>query len=288
VFSAVAKVKPRTLLVVGDGPRADHTTDEERVAATRTVIDKVDWDCEVRTNLAEHNLGCRKRVSTGIDWIFDVVEEAIILEDDCVPDPTFFRYSEELLTRYRDDVRVGMIGGANFQFGRRHGSASYYFSRYGHVWGWATWRRAWRHYDVGASDWPRFRDRGELVRVLGNRPREIAYWERVFDSVTAGRIDTWDYQWLLTLWSREMLAAVPQENLVTNIGFGGNATHTRSWSAISNVPTQKIEFPLIHPSTVAPARRADDRTGNRYFTPTVTRRAASKLRRAWTALAGWP
>lgn len=138
VFAEIAKAKPPKLLVIGDGPRVSRQGEAEKVAAARSIIQCVDWDCEVQTNFSDVNLGCKRRVSSGIDWVFEQVEEAIILEDDCLPDPTFFRFCEELLARYRHDQRIGMISGDNFQFGSRRNDDSYYFSKYVHIWGWAT------------------------------------------------------------------------------------------------------------------------------------------------------
>src|SRR5262249_48098357 len=155
----------------------------ERVAATRAVAASVDWPCEVLTNFSEPNLGCKRRVSSGVDWVFAQVEEAILLEDDCVPHPTFFRYCQELLERYRPDARVGMIGGANFQGGRRRGDRSYFFSKYSLIWGWASWRDRWqKSYDVSMRLWPRIRNDGCLADVIPNPGfDELDYWRRVFD-----------------------------------------------------------------------------------------------------------
>src|SRR6185369_14461868 len=147
VFAEIARARPPKLLVIADGPRAGRAGEADRCAATRAIIDRVDWDCKVLTNYSDVNLGCKNRVASGIDWVFEQVPEAIILEDDCLPDPTFFRFCEELLIRYREDERISQICGANFQFGRKRSNDSYYFSRYNHIWGWASWRRAWQHYD---------------------------------------------------------------------------------------------------------------------------------------------
>lgn len=138
VFAEIAKARPPKLLVVADGPRADHPDDVEKCAAVRAIIDGIDWDCKVLTNYSDINLGCKRRVSSGLDWVFDTVEEAIILEDDCLPHPAFFRFCEEMLNKYRDDKRIAMISGDNFQFGRKRTEYSYYFSRYPHIWGWAS------------------------------------------------------------------------------------------------------------------------------------------------------
>lgn len=141
-FAAIKAARPSTLLVVADGPRLDRAGEQELCARTRTVIDGVDWPCEVLRNFADANIGCGRRVSSGLDWAFSQVDEAVILEDDCLPDPSFFPYCDELLERYRTDERIMMVSGNNFQNGASRTWDSYYFSRLPHCWGWATWRRA--------------------------------------------------------------------------------------------------------------------------------------------------
>jgi len=153
VFAEIAKARPQKLFVVADGPRPERSGEAEKCAAARAVIDRVDWECEVLRNYAEVNLGCRQRPPTGISWVFEQVAEAIILKDDCVPHPTFFRFCEELLEKYREDERVMHISGSNFQPGYTRGPFSYYFSRFNPIWGWASWRRAWQHYDLNMKLW---------------------------------------------------------------------------------------------------------------------------------------
>lgn len=286
VFREIARARPSKLLVIGDGPRPDRPGEAERVAVTRAIIERVDWDCEVLTNFSEVNLGCKRRVSSGIDWVFEQVEEAIILEDDCLPEPSFFRFCDEMLERYRDDERVALISGDNFQFGRKCGEASYYFSRYVHIWGWASWRRAWRHYDREARVWPAFRDGDGLLRVLGKRPHEIRYWSNIMDVIHAGKIDTWDYQWVLTVWARGMVSVLPQKNLISNIGFGVDATHTHGTSVFANMVTEPMSFPLRHPHSIEPNRAADDRTANQMFSAPLLQRIGRKIISTAKALAG--
>lgn len=168
VFQAIREAQPSQLLVIADGPRSGHPNDLEDCQITRSIIDQVDWDCEVLTNFSDINLGCRQRISSGLDWVFEQVEEAIILEDDCLPDPSFFPYCQELLERYRDTPEVMMISGNNFQFGHNPVEHSYYFSHYGHVWGWATWRRAWQKYDNSLAQWPQLRNTNWLQKRLSN------------------------------------------------------------------------------------------------------------------------
>jgi hypothetical protein len=267
VFEAIRAARPPRLYVAADGPRAGRAGEAERCALTRQVATAVDWDCQVQTLFREQNLGCKQAVSRAIDWFFEQEEEGIILEDDCLPVPSFFRFCEELLERYRTDQRVGMISGDNFQFGRKHGSASYYFTRYTHIWGWASWRRTWQHYDRDARAWPGFRDGGGLERVLGSRRAEIRHWRTAMDKLYAGKIDTWDFQLNLAVWTRGMLSVVPQRNLISNIGFGAGATHTTGHNQFADMATEEMDFPLHHPDSVEECAVADDYIADHMFVP---------------------
>jgi hypothetical protein len=257
VFAEVARARPAKLLVVADGPRPDRPGEAEACRAARAVVGRVDWPCEVLTDFAETNMGCRRRVASGITWVFEQVEEAIILEDDCVPHPTFFPFCEELLARFRADERVSMICGSNFLHGRAHTGDSYFFSRYGHIWGWASWRRAWRNYDVEMREWPGLRETSWLSDILGD-PLAAEYWRARFDATHARGFDTWDYQWFFSWWAQNCLSVVPRTNLVTNIGFGDGATHTQAAVAtMSELPSEAVDFPLTHPSVMARDREID-------------------------------
>jgi hypothetical protein len=256
VFAEIRRAGPPKLLVVADGPRAGRKGEEELVETTRAIIDQVDWPCEVLKNYSDVNLGCKKRVSSGIDWIFSTVEEAIILEDDCLPDPSFFPFCEELLERYRNDVRVCQIGGVNFQFGNKVTEYSYYFSRYSHIWGWASWRRAWQGYDVEMRLWKDAGRRKELRSILKEK-EIIDYWSAIFSRVYRNRIDTWDYQWSFHSMINGRLTVLPHMNLISNIGFNHDATHTTGESRFNNMERGHMEFPMKHPIDVSPNVLAD-------------------------------
>lgn len=278
VFERIRAARPSRLLVIADGPRAGRADDKERCAATRQIVEKIDWECQVSHEFSEVNLGCRRRVASGLDWVFNQHPEAIILEDDCLPDPSFFRYCAELLERYRDDERVVSISGDNFQGGRRHTPASYYFSRHPHVWGWASWRRVWRHYDVGMQSWPAVRQSGWLDQVF-NHPGRAAYWRETFDAVYDGRVDTWDHQWTYTCWRLNGLVALPEVNLISNIGFGKEATHTRRRSRFSALATGQLDFPLQHPPEVIRLEAADDHTERQNYRTDLVARTIRAVRR---------
>jgi len=261
VFEAIRKAKPYKLLVVADGPRAGVAGEAEKCQAVRDIIDTVDWDCEVIKNYADTNLGCRARVSSGITWAFDQVEEAIILEDDCLPDPSFFPFCEQLLKHYRHDERVMVISGNNFQENCQTKS-SYYFSKYPHIWGWATWRRAWKHYDVDMKDWQR--NKLEIIHATCGDPYEKKYWLDKFERTYSGSINTWDYQWTYACWSQGGLSIVPSVNLVSNIGFRSDATHTVSENQFANLPVSRI-WEIQHPELIIRNIFADEYLFNNYF-----------------------
>jgi hypothetical protein len=246
VAEAVARARPSMLLVVADGPRATHPNDSALTELTRKVIDEIEWPCEVIRNYSEVNLGCRKRIVTGLNWVFTIVEEAIILEDDTLPDPSFFPYCVELLERYRQTEKIAYIGGYQFFPGLACVPDSYYFSIYGSLWGWATWRRAWQLNDDAMTDWPRLKRAGWTKRAFPSS--DVAgFFEATWDTMRAG-FDTWDYRWYFAIRRRDMFCVVPHMSLVENIGFGLNATHTtKSPPDYQSRKACQMAFPLRHP-----------------------------------------
>lgn len=284
VFAAIRKAQPPRLYVAADGARAGKPGEAERCEATRQVAAAVDWPCTVKHLFRDQNRGCKLAVSEAIDWFFREEEEGIILEDDCLPDPGFFPFCDEMLERFRFDERVALISGDNFQFGRRHGEASYYFSRYAHIWGWASWRRMWNHYSSDARHWPEFRDGGGLQRVFGSRNAEIKFWSGRIEGVHAGAIDTWDYQLNLAMWRKSMLAVQPQVNLISNIGFGADATHTTGAGKFANMKVEPLRFPLTHPDDVAVNTAADDYTAQQMFSPSLAGRITARINSIVTRL----
>lgn len=279
VLETIADARPEKLLIIADGPRPVEPGESEKCLAARAVVENVNWDCEVLRNYSDINLGCGRRPATGIDWVFENVERAIILEDDCLPHPTFFPFCEELLERYRDDERVMTISGNNFQYGAKSTSHSYYFSTYPHTWGWATWRRAWRLYDFQAQLWPPLRETSFLLDVLGD-PDSVPYWRDIFDSLET-RPDVWDYQWIFTCWVQHALAILPNVNLVSNIGWGQNSTHTSALDNPSaNLATEAMAFPLDHPAGMVRNREADKFTFENHYlgwTPNLYRRLRRRV-----------
>ncbi len=260
VFAEIAKAKPERLFLIADGPRPDRPEDVQRCAAVRDIVARVDWPCQVERNFADRNLGCGRRPGSGISWVFEQVAEAIVLEDDCVPDPTFFRFCEELLEKYREDERVVNIGGTNWQGTPPRSPSSYFFSIFNITgWGWATWRRAWQYYDPAVRLWPEFRDTPWLLDLVRDA-RVAQMFAHAFDRAytTQGELDFWDYQWTFTCWAHHGLSILPATTLVENVGFGAEATHTTSVRDLrARLPKGPLSFPLRHPTTIVPDRAAD-------------------------------
>jgi hypothetical protein len=262
VFETIREAQPHKLFIVSDGPRKGISQDADKCWQTREIVSKVDWNCEVLTHFSNINMGCKHRVSSGIDWVFEQVEEAIIVEDDCLPHPSFFPYCDELLKKYKNDTRITSISGHNSHLKSKRTNNSYYFSRYHYVWGWATWRRAWKNYDLEMQLWETIRDGNWLTDVLGNASA-VQQWQSIFQITYDGNIDTWDYQWQFACWIQSGLAILPNINLVSNIGFGADATHTKiPNSKLANLPTAAMPFPLQHPDFVIRNAQADKYVDN--------------------------
>lgn len=275
----VRLARPRQLFWACDGPRPGYPGDVALVAAVRALVTTIDWECELQTRFLEDNLGCGLGPAAAITWFFEHVAEGIILEDDCIPDPSFFPFCFELLERYRHDERIMLVSG-DYSLGHwRASTDSYYFSHYAETWGWATWRRAWRLYDHSASRWPAVRLGGTLAGSLTGPERR--YWIPIFDRVYRQPRDFWDYQWLLTCLSHGGLSVTPWVNLVTNIGFGADATHTHDDAL--KLPSQPMSFPLAHPTAVARNAEADARLFDAIFARSLATRILDRLGRltAW-------
>ncbi len=263
VFETIRQARPPRLYVAGDGARENREGEAEKVAKARKIATQVDWPCELKILFREKNLGCKKAVSSAITWFFEQEEQGIILEDDCLPHPDFFRFCEVLLDYYANDERIFVITGNNFQNGQKRGNASYYFSKYNHCWGWATWRRAWEYYQGNIPFWPEWSRSEDWLRKIPNRA-ERRYWQKIFNQVYQNKIDTWDYQWTASVWYAGGLTATPNVNLVSNIGFGDDATHTVEINQFANLPTSFIGY-IIHPNEVIQDIEADTYVFNEVF-----------------------
>lgn len=275
VFEVLRQMKPKKLFIAADGPRPNREVEAEYCDATRKVVGQIDWPCAIEHKYETRNLGCKLAVSSAVNWFFEHVEQGIILEDDCLAEPSFFPFCAELLTRYRDEEQVMMISGDNF-LPHQTIPESYYFSHYAHIWGWATWRRAWQHYDVEMSSYPSFKHSGKIWKSA-DQGRAASHWLGLFDRIHSGTIDTWDAQWQYAIFQQGGLSIVPQVNLVSNIGFGAQATHTTALNQYAALPTQVMDMPLIHPTTIRCNETADHHE-MALMLPSFSEKLAAKIR----------
>ncbi|MCA0396447.1 MAG: nucleotide-diphospho-sugar transferase [Bacteroidetes bacterium] len=270
VFAEIARQRPQKLYIAADGPRLLVQGEVEVCNETRqAILNSINWDCQLKLLFRETNLGCGKAVSSAIDWFFESENEGIILEDDCLADPCFFDFCGKMLQQYRDNENVLHISGNNFQEGNIRGDGSYYFSNLAHIWGWATWRRAWKLYDFTLD---RYKD--VMRPALPNKVERMIY------HIQKGSLDTWDTQWFATVWWNRGLAICPQVNLIRNIGFGRGkgATHTKSsepgwmkrmqYGSIDNV---------VHPTSISVDQKADSFTIHNVYTDYWLNRLIKKI-----------
>ncbi len=259
VFAKIREIQPKQLFIGADGARAGKEGEAEKVAAVREyILANIDWDCEVKTLFREQNLGCGVAPAEAITWFFENVEQGIILEDDCLPDLSFFTFCEELLNYYKDDEKIMHITGNNFQFGKKRGHESYYFSKYTHNWGWATWRRAWKHMDFDMATYPIFLAELEKYDYLFTSEKEKKYWLNEFSKGNINKNHVWDLQWLYSVWKNDGVTICPNHNLVSNIGFGIDATHTMQSNNLCNILVKALVFPLIHQKNKIINKKADN------------------------------
>jgi hypothetical protein len=278
VFEAIRQAKPNQLFIIADGPRQEFPNEPKKCDAVRSIFDKIDWKCELVKNYSDSNLGCKLRVYTGLDWVFSQVEEAIILEDDCLPHFTFFPFCEELLKYYRYDSRIAVISGQNVQLGKQRTDYSYYFSHYNHCWGWATWKRAWQNFDYDMKLWPLIRDNNWLEDIFYNK-RDVKYWTKIFQDTFDGKIDSWAYRWNLSCWINNQSSILSNVNLISNIGFGNEGTNTKtSTSIFANMPTEKMDFPLKHPPFMIKDTKSDQFTQDNLYNPSLINRIKRKIK----------
>lgn len=263
-FDAIRQAKPPRLYLASDGPRPGEPHDPALIRETQQqVLNMIDWDCRVETLFRHENLGCQKAVSSAISWFFENEEDGIILEDDCLPDQSFFPFCETLLNRYKDHDRVKHISGNNFQGGRWYGEGDYYFSIYNHIWGWATWRKAWDQFSLTIQDPARIEQFMDTHIPCANAH---AYWRSLLQKAVQHKITTsWAYFWTLSLWQHDGWSILPNRNLVVNTGFQPNATHTRQ--SVPGVPatSEALTVPFRDPLSIEISAEADRHTESILF-----------------------
>lgn len=249
VFEQIKIAKPKKLYLVSDGARDNVPGEAEKVERVRNYLsEQIDWECEVFKNFAEKNLGCGKRMSSGISWAFKNEESLIILEDDCLVRQSFFRFCQEMLELYRDDERIGVISGYK-SLESDNIEESYSFSGFTEIWGWATWKRVWDKYDYDISAWRKNKITPYMKTIMNKKA--IANYKKSFESVYKHKLDTWDYQFQYQLMENKILTVIPNRSMVENVGFDNDATHTKEKPTDIIVDqSYEMEFPLKHPTQV--------------------------------------
>ena len=250
VFNAIAQAKPKKLFVIADGPRSNKSGEAEKCARVRSLIEKIDWPCTVYKNFSDTNLGCASRITSGLDWVFSQTDRAIILEDDCLPEQSFFRFCDELLERYKNDERIMQISGENKFHRTAPVESSYYFTRNIHIWGWATWARAWKLYDIDMKTWPSLK-KNKILNTLYSQKSAQYHFSRLFDKYYRNEIASWDGKWVYSVCKQSAFSIAPKNTLVKNIGTDSpDATHGNMKSIYKDIDTHPMNFPLVYPEFV--------------------------------------
>lgn len=256
VFDEIKAAKPSRLYIAADGPRSNRPEETALCHDTREIVKDIDWKCEVKTLYRLKNLGCKNAMSSAIDWFFENEEEGIILEDDCLPSKSFFYYCDTLLEKYRFDARIRHIAGSNLQRGKKWGNASIYFTNQTHVWGWASWRRVWKDYDKDLNQYNQL-DIPEKLSNIFTDQFVIEEWTKFFTQLKANEIDTWDFQLAFLNFFNNGLSVNPNVNLISNIGFRADATHTLAVdSPYANIPLEEL-WNIKYPTYILPEKKAD-------------------------------
>jgi len=256
VFSAIRDAQPEKLYFANNAAIEGNVEEEAKVNSVRKLVDQVDWKCEVHTRFLESHMSVRDSIFSSISWFFENEEQGIILEDDCLPNPEFFKFCSEMLYRYKKEESVWAITGNNFQNGILRGDASYFFSSQPHIWGWATWKSIWVKVDQSMSFWPAWK-RSEHWHTFWDNKIMKNYWYSIFEQMYRSEINTWDYVFDANVFYHSGLIVTPNKNLVSNIGFGPGSTYTFYKNhKFSNMPRENI-YPLIHPKKIERNRTAD-------------------------------
>lgn len=255
VFEVIRGIRPSKLYIAADGPRASRIDEGKLCDEVRKITEAIDWPCEVKRKYADNNIGSKKGIPQAISWFFENEFEGIILEDDCLPNKSFFYFCQELLSKYKDVEKVKMISGNNFQFGKKYGDASYYFSSIPSIWGWATWRRAWSDFDIDMKTYPEFKKSKSITKIF--RDKNIQnYWLRFFNKLYTRKLNSWDSKLVYSIYNKQGVSITPNVNLISNIGFDENATNTKNDSPLNSIPTENLNL-IIHPKDIIVNQEAD-------------------------------
>lgn len=280
VLTSILESGCKKLYIYSDGPRKEKESEaSELKLVQQKLLEKIPSRTEVICRFEEQNKGPRIAVGEAISWFFENEEEGIIFEHDCLPHPDFFPFCEELLEHYRTDERIMHISGDNFQFGKKFGQGDYYFSKHNHIWGFATWRRAWKYYSLEMAGYPDFRKANSIQSIFHDKKVE-AFWTKILDNTYNMKIETWDYQWTFAMWKQNGLAIIPQINLISNIGFDHLALNTTNKNhKVAFMQTEALNFPLKHPKSIVHQLDADINSINEVFSPSIYKFGIEKIQR---------
>lgn len=276
-FEIIRNRRPTRLYIAADGPRNNKDGEKVLCESTRKIVENIDWPCVVHRKYRDENVGTKINMSEAITWFFENEEEGIILEDDCLPNQTFFTFCEVLLSKYRNVDKVKMISGNNFQFGKTYGNESYYFSLLPSIWGWATWRRAWKDYDITMKSYPEFKKSKKIRHMLHDTNMQ-RFMLGLFEKVYKNQMNTWAARWIFAIYDKGGVAILPSVNLVSNVGFGETATHTKSDTVLDSIKAESIET-IIHPAHIAINEEADRASFYAIYYRPLHRRIFDKLKR---------
>ena len=264
LINTLKKIKPKKIFISSDGPK-NFEKDIKSNNDIKKIVQTIDWTKQVKLNYMKKNYGCKESVSKGISWFFSQVKMGIILEDDCIPSKSFFLFAEQMLKKYQNNKKIYAISGNNFLKNKIKIYDSYYFSKYNHCWGWATWARAWKDYDKNLKYWSYYKKKKSWENKFDQKI-EKKYWEKIFDLCKKKKIDSWAYPWLYSIWSKNGICIIPKINLVKNIGFNINASHTFSHNNFS-YNSGEINKNLVHPKRIIVNNEADKLVLKNFFCP---------------------
>lgn len=277
-FHQIRKQKPTKLFLIMDAPKLGNNSDKKKCAKVKKIISQIDWKCKVYKNFSKHNLGLKTRITSGLTWVFKKVDKAIILEDDCYPSKNFFYFCETMLRLYKNNMKISIITGNNFQR-KPINKDSYYFSKYSHIWGWATWKRSWDLFDDNEKKIEKFLVSKKFKNICKTRD-EQNYWISMNHQIKKGKLKSWAYYFLLSIWKNNGLTITPNFNLIKNLGFDSNlSTNQHDLNLKTSLPKNKLEAPLKHPKLIKLNERADNQVFYSVYKKNIIVRLSNKIKK---------
>lgn len=249
------KIKPKKIYIAADGPKLNNIIDIANCSRVRKLFDKINWRCKIYKKYNNYNLGCKESITRSLNWFFSKVKEGIVLEDDCLPNKSFFRFCNVMLKKYRYNNKIFCISGSNYSKNTKIKS-SYYFSKYPHCWGWASWRRAWKYNETNISFWPKYK-KTDIWKKLHTNYIEKIYWEKIFNTTYNNNFNSWAYPWTLSVWKKNGLTIIPKKNFITNIGIGKNTENSFFRNSNDVYKSHSIKKINKHPRIISVAEKND-------------------------------